>query len=78
LLQIFRDMPGEKNVSRITAIHHPLRDIDASTGYVCLPGHVHNSANRTAVHPIRSLNSGCSFIARLISNAHSTGASGVL
>ena len=34
LLQIFREPPGDKDVSRIPAIHHPLRHVDSRTRYV--------------------------------------------
>jgi hypothetical protein len=32
--QISRDSPGDKDVSRIPAIHHPLRHVDSRTRYV--------------------------------------------
>ena len=53
LLQIFRDMPGEKNVARITAIHDPLGDVDAGARNVRLFVQVRDFVDRTAVnsHP---------------------------
>ena len=36
LFQIIGDMFGEKNVSSIAAIHHPLGDVDSRPGDVCL------------------------------------------
>jgi hypothetical protein len=50
LLQIFRDMPGEKNVARITAIHDPLRDIDAGARNVRLFVQIRDFVDRTAVN----------------------------
>jgi hypothetical protein len=32
--QIFRGPPGDKDVSRIPAIHHPLRHVDSRSRYV--------------------------------------------
>ena len=32
--QISRDSPGDKDVSRIPAIHHPLRHVDSRSRYV--------------------------------------------
>ena len=50
LLQIFRDMPGEKNVAGITAIHDPLCDVDAGTRDVRLFVQIRDLVDRTAVN----------------------------
>ena len=50
LLQIFRDMPGEKNVARITAIHDPLCDVDAGARDVRLFVQIRDFVDRTAVN----------------------------
>src|SRR2546421_4098723 len=36
MLKIFSHMFGEQNMSRITTIHHTLRDIDARPSNVCM------------------------------------------
>ena len=50
MLQIIRHMLGEKNVPGITAIHHPLRHVDASPGDVRVPVHVGDLIHRSAVN----------------------------
>ena len=51
--QIFRHMSGEKNVAGITAIHHPMRDVDARAGKIGLFVQVADFIDRAAVnaHP---------------------------
>ena len=34
MFEIFRDMPGDKNVPSIAAIHYPLCHVDSSTGHI--------------------------------------------
>src|SRR5205823_1836438 len=53
LLQIFRDMFGEKNMTGIAAIHHPLRDVNASAGDIGLLVQISDCIYWTAVdsHP---------------------------
>ena len=53
LFQIFRHMSGEKNVAGITAIHHPMRDVDARAGKIGLFVQVADFIDRAAVnaHP---------------------------
>ena len=55
LHQIIRHVLGEKNVPRVTAIHHPLRHVDAGPGDVGPPAHVGHLTHRSAVnaHPHR-------------------------
>src|SRR5882724_6550653 len=50
LLQIFRDMPGDKDVSGIATIHHALRDVDSGAGNVRLFVQVSDFVNRPAVN----------------------------
>ena len=50
LLQIFRDMPGEKNVARITAIHDPLCDVDAGARDVRLLVQICDRVHRATVN----------------------------
>ena len=53
VLQIVGYMSGEKNVSRISAIHHPLGDINSSAGDICSIVNVSNLVHRSTVntHP---------------------------
>ena len=53
LLQVFRHMSREKNVTGIAAIHDPLRHVDARPGDVGPPAHIGHFAYRPAVdaHP---------------------------
>jgi hypothetical protein len=67
----------KQNVPGIAAIHYALRDVDAGASDIRALVDVDHAAYRTAV-PMRSRSSGCAFRARLISNAHSTGSSGLL
>ena len=55
LHQIIRHVLGEKNVPGVTAIHHPLRHVDAGPGDVGPSAHVGHLAHRSAVnaHPHR-------------------------
>ena len=48
--QIIRHVLGEKNVPGVTAIHHPLRHVDASPGDVGAPTHVGYLTHRSAVN----------------------------
>ena len=48
--QIIRHVLGEKNVPGVTAIHHPLRHVDAGPGDVGAPAHVGHLAHRAAVN----------------------------
>ena len=50
VLQVVGDTPGEKNVSGIAAIHHPLRDVDAGAGNVGLFVQVGDFIDRAAVN----------------------------
>ena len=45
MLQIIRHMFGEKNVAGITAIHHPLSDVDASASNIGLFIQIANLVN---------------------------------
>ena len=51
--QIFGDVFGDKNVSGISAIHHPLRHVEASAREIGMTIHVNHAAHRAAVdtHP---------------------------
>src|SRR6266404_5589595 len=49
--QIFRYMPGQKNVSGITAIKHSLRDIDSRSCKVRFVINVGDSIDRATVNP---------------------------
>jgi len=53
--QIIRHVLGEENVPGVTAIHHPLRHVDARPGDVGAPAHVGHFAHWSAVnaHPHR-------------------------
>ena len=53
LLQVFREMFGEQNMSGIPARHDPLRDINSSSGEIRLIVHISNGIDRAAVnaHP---------------------------
>ena len=48
--QIFGDVLGDKNVSGISAIHHPLRHVEAGTGEIGVTIHIYHPADRAAVH----------------------------
>jgi hypothetical protein len=50
LLEIIGHAFREKNVAGITAIHHPLRDIDPRSGNVCLLVQISDFIDRTAVN----------------------------
>src|SRR6266478_7622880 len=71
-------MPREKNMSRITAIHHPLGDVDASTGDVGLFVQISDFTDRPAVNTHSDSKFRMTFSALLISKAHKTGASGLV
>ena len=53
VLQVFRNALGEKNVPRIAAIHHPLRDVDSSSSNIGSIVNVSNLVDRATVnaHP---------------------------
>src|SRR5438874_7581535 len=48
--EIFGDVSGEKNVTGVAAVHHPLRHIKTGTGKVGLTVHIDHAADRPAVH----------------------------
>jgi hypothetical protein len=48
--QVIRHVLGEKNVSGVAAIHHPLRHVDAGSGKIGPPAHVGHLAHRSAVN----------------------------
>ena len=48
--QIIRHVLGEKNVPGVTAIHHPLRHVDAGPGEFGAPTHVGHLTHRSAVN----------------------------
>ena len=50
LHQIIRHVLGDKNVSGVAAIHHPLRHVDAGPGDIDAPAHVSHLAHRSAVN----------------------------
>src|SRR5438874_8565642 len=50
LLEIISHMFGDENVTGIPAIHHPLRDVDASPGNICLFVQVSDFIYRAAVN----------------------------
>ena len=68
LLQIFRDMPGEKNVARITAIHDPLGDVDAGAGNVGLFVQIRDFIDRPAVNSHADMKFG--MLLELLANFH--------
>ena len=79
LLQIFRDMPGEKNVARIAAIHDPLCDVDAGARDVRLFVQIRDFVDRTAVNSHADPKFG--MLLELLTDFHSaqrTGASGLV
>ena len=49
-LQIFSDMLRQQNVSRITAVHDPLCDIDPSTSHVRFSGCIDDPTDRSTVY----------------------------
>ena len=51
LLEIVRHPFRHQNVTRVAAIHHALRDVDARAGNVPLLAQVGNSFHRPAVNP---------------------------
>src|SRR6059058_2372833 len=48
--QVVGHMPGQKNVSRIAAIHYPLGNIDSRSRYVGFVINIPDPVDRTAVH----------------------------
>src|SRR6266487_5580251 len=48
--QIFGDVLGDKNVSGISASHHPLRDVEAGASEISVTVHIDDAAHRAAVH----------------------------
>jgi hypothetical protein len=59
LLEIFGDALGKKNVSRLPAIHHSLRDVDARAGDIGSFVYIDNSANRgRCAHPCATSSAG--------------------
>src|SRR2546422_9604490 len=49
-LEIFGNVPGEKNVAGVAAVHHPLRHIKTGPGKVGLTVHIDHAADWAAVH----------------------------
>jgi len=49
LFQVVSYMLGQKNVSRVPAIHHSLRQIDSRARYIGAIVHIGNSAHRSAM-----------------------------
>ena len=76
LFQVFGDMFGKQDVLGIAAIHHPLGDVDAGAGDVRPSTDIDHPADRAAMYAHAQLQLGMPLVARLISRAHSTGASG--
>ena len=56
-----RDTPQQKYVTRVTAIHHPLRHVDPGAGYVRAVVHVHDQIDRAAVDSHPEFNIGPAF-----------------
>ncbi len=50
VFKIFRHVPGEKNVSRVAAIHHSLRHVNACPGEVGLFVQVSDFIDRATVN----------------------------
>ena len=50
LLQVFREMPGEENMSRVAAIHDPLCYVDSSPSEIGLIVHICEWIDRAAVN----------------------------
>ena len=73
--QIFGDVFGDKNVSGVAAIHHPLRHVKAGTGEIGRPFTSITPLTGPLCTPIRSCRRGCALRTRLISIAHCAGAS---
>ena len=48
--QIFGDVLGKKNVPGVTAIHHPLRHVEAGTGEIGTIVYIDHTADRAAVN----------------------------
>ena len=78
LLQILGDTFRKQNVSGISAVHHPLRHVNSGAGNVRPFVDINDTADRAAVHAHSQRQIGMCFNARLMSSAHSTGASGLL
>src|SRR5205814_5909640 len=47
---IFGDAFGQKNVTGVAAVHHPLRQVEAGTGKVGLTVHIDHATDRAAMH----------------------------
>ena len=54
--QIFRHVPGQKNMPGIAAIQHPLRHIDSSPSKVCFVVHIGDPIDRATVNAHPHLN----------------------
>ena len=50
MLQVVDDTLGKQNVTGIATIHHPLRDVDPSSGDVCLRVKISDFIDRPAVN----------------------------
>jgi hypothetical protein len=48
--QILGDVSGDKDVSGISANHHPLRNVEAGAGEIGPTIYINHPAYRTAVH----------------------------
>ena len=51
LLQVFGHVFRHQDVTGITTIHYPLRDVDAGTGNIGATTYVNHAANRPAMNP---------------------------
>src|SRR6266480_5186972 len=61
MFQIIRDMPGEQNVSGITAIHYPLGKVNTRASDVGLLVQISDFIHRTAVNSHSHLKFGMAF-----------------
>src|SRR6266480_4378585 len=78
VLQVFRNALREKNVPRIAAIHHPLRDVNSSSSNIGSIVNVSNLVDRATVNANPQLQLPMFFNFLSISSAQRTGASGLL
>ena len=47
--EVFSDVLRKENVPGVTAIHHPLRDVEASTGEIGVTVHINHAADWATV-----------------------------
>ena len=76
--EVFSHMLGKQNVADVTAIHHPLRQVDSDARQVGPFVYVGNFANWTAVDSHPNWKTGMFRSARLISSAHRAGSSALV